>query len=72
MLYCPEDRQEAVSEALTELGLQRRPFTLDRDGVQVMEAVPWEPRHLPGSFPLAIQGTPVEPRKVQVPPAGNG
>lgn len=41
MLYCPEERQEAVTEALTALGLQRRLFTLDHEGVQVMQAMPW-------------------------------
>lgn len=41
MLYCPEDRQEAVTDALTELGLQRRPFTFEDQGVHVMQAMPW-------------------------------
>jgi D-glycero-alpha-D-manno-heptose-7-phosphate kinase len=40
LLYCPEERQEPVVRALEELHLQRRPFALEQEGVQVMEAVP--------------------------------
>jgi hypothetical protein len=43
MLYCPQEQQEAVTDALTALGLQRRSFELDTDGVQVMEASPRPP-----------------------------
>jgi D-glycero-alpha-D-manno-heptose-7-phosphate kinase len=57
MLYCPEERQEAVTEALTELGLQRWPFTLDGKGVQVMEAVPWSRQHVPHHVPLVMEGS---------------
>lgn len=46
MLYCPVERQEAVSDALSELGLQRRPFSFDDDGVQVMQALAWRPPRL--------------------------
>jgi D-glycero-alpha-D-manno-heptose-7-phosphate kinase len=41
MLYCPEDRQELLAEALRALGLQRWPLMLDDSGVQVMQVVPW-------------------------------
>lgn len=37
MLHCPLDHQMAVTKALTELGLRRRPFMLEEQGVQVME-----------------------------------
>jgi D-glycero-alpha-D-manno-heptose-7-phosphate kinase len=57
MLYCPEDRQEAVTEALTALGLQRWPFTLDGQGVQVMEAVPWSRQHVPHHVPIVMEGS---------------
>jgi D-glycero-alpha-D-manno-heptose-7-phosphate kinase len=43
MLYCPQDRQAAVTEALAALGLQRRLFKLEKGGVQVMEASPRPP-----------------------------
>ena len=43
VLYCPPERQEVVTAALTALGLQRRSFELDADGVQVMEASPRPP-----------------------------
>jgi D-glycero-alpha-D-manno-heptose-7-phosphate kinase len=43
MLYCPQEQQQAVTDALTALGLQRRSFELDTDGVQVMEASPRPP-----------------------------
>ena len=56
MLYCPEERQEAVTEALTELGLQRRAFTFDDEGVQVMQAMPWPGSHIPNHFPLFMEG----------------
>jgi D-glycero-alpha-D-manno-heptose-7-phosphate kinase len=43
MLYCPQNQQAAVTEALTALGLQRRLFKLEKGGVQVMEASPRPP-----------------------------
>ena len=43
MLYCPEERQQEVTAALTELGLLRRPLAMEDDGVSIMQAVPWEP-----------------------------
>ncbi len=46
MLYCPVERQGAVNDALAELGLQRRPFSFDDDGVQVMQALAWRPPRL--------------------------
>jgi D-glycero-alpha-D-manno-heptose-7-phosphate kinase len=57
MLYCPEDRQEAVTEALAALGLQRWPLTLDDQGVQVMEALPGARQHVPNRVPLVMEGT---------------
>jgi D-glycero-alpha-D-manno-heptose-7-phosphate kinase len=57
MLYCPEDRQDAVTEALTALKLQRRPFRLENQGVQVMEGVPWSRDHVPSRVPLVMEGT---------------
>ena len=56
MLYCPEERQEAVTEALTELGLQRRNFTFEDKGVQVMQATPWTGPHIPHRVPLVMEG----------------
>jgi len=52
MLYCPTDRQEEVTKALTELGLQYRPFTLEHHGVQVMQAEPWSGARLQN--PIAV------------------
>lgn len=53
LLLCPEERQSAVTEAMSGRGLQRLPLMLEAEGVQVMEAVPhtkflpaaqaWEP-----------------------------
>ena len=60
MLCCPEDRQEAVTEALTTLGLRRWPFTLDDEGVQVMEAVPWSRQHVSHHFPIVMQGNQIK------------
>ncbi|MDY6874845.1 MAG: GHMP kinase [Chloroflexota bacterium] len=42
LLYCPEERQDAVTRALENLGLQRRDFAFDMEGMQVMQAVPWQ------------------------------
>jgi D-glycero-alpha-D-manno-heptose-7-phosphate kinase len=42
MLYCPEERQQEVTTALTALGLLRRPIGMEDDGVSIMQAVPWE------------------------------
>jgi hypothetical protein len=54
------EREEAVTEALTELGLQRRPFMLENEGVQVMRAAPWARVHMPDSIPLTMDGVQVE------------
>jgi D-glycero-alpha-D-manno-heptose-7-phosphate kinase len=62
MLYCPEDRQEAVTEALVALGLQRWPLALDDQGVQVMEAVPGSRQHAPSRVPLVMEGTQIVAR----------
>jgi D-glycero-alpha-D-manno-heptose-7-phosphate kinase len=37
IFYCPEERQAAVTDALTAFGLQRQSFWLDTEGVQIME-----------------------------------
>ena len=60
MLYCPEERQAAVIDALTELGLQYRSFTFENDGVQVMQASPWQGPHMPHRIPLVMEGMQVE------------
>jgi D-glycero-alpha-D-manno-heptose-7-phosphate kinase len=60
MLYCPEERQEAVTEALTELGLQRRVFTFEDEGVQVLQAAPWPGPYMPYHIPVAIEGIQIE------------
>jgi len=52
MLYCPVERQRAVTDALEGLGLQRRPFTFDHQGVQVMQAAPWPQQHALHRIPL--------------------
>lgn len=41
MLYCPPERQNQVTEVLTSLGLQRRPFTFENEGVQILQGIPW-------------------------------
>lgn len=60
MLYCPEQQQEAVTKTLTELGLQRRPFMLDHEGVQVMQAITWPRLHVPNRIPLFMEGVQVD------------
>lgn len=60
MLYCPIEQQEAVTEALTELGLQQRPFTMDEEGVQVMQAVSWPRPNALNEIPLITEETKVE------------
>jgi D-glycero-alpha-D-manno-heptose-7-phosphate kinase len=60
MLYCPEERQEAVTEALTKLGLQYRAFAFVNEGVQVMQANPWPGPHVPHRIPLVLEGMHVE------------
>jgi len=41
MLFCPVERQPAVTEALEGMGLRRREFMFDNEGVKVMQGVPW-------------------------------
>lgn len=60
MLYCPEESQEAVTQGLTELGLQRRSFAFEDQGVQVMQAVPWMRPYASHRVPLALEGIEVE------------
>jgi len=59
MLYCPEDRQEAVAEALEGLGLQHRHFMLEDQGVQVMQTTSWARPHMPYRIPLVMEGVTV-------------
>jgi D-glycero-alpha-D-manno-heptose-7-phosphate kinase len=42
LLYCTKEHQEDVTEALEGLGLRRWPLTLDHQGVQLMQATPWQ------------------------------
>jgi D-glycero-alpha-D-manno-heptose-7-phosphate kinase len=42
ILYCVKERQKDVTEALRELGVQRWPLALDHQGVQLMQATPWQ------------------------------
>jgi D-glycero-alpha-D-manno-heptose-7-phosphate kinase len=62
MLYCPEDLQEGVTEALTALGLQRWPLALDDQGVQVMEALPGSRQQVSSRVPLVMEGTQIAAR----------
>jgi D-glycero-alpha-D-manno-heptose-7-phosphate kinase len=41
LLYCPEERQESLTETLRALDLQRWPLVFEDAGVQVMQIVPW-------------------------------
>ena len=41
VLFCPVARQQAVTEALAALCIQRWPCVLEDEGVQVMQSVPW-------------------------------
>jgi len=41
MLFCPPARQADVTEALTALGLQQRPFAFEDKGVQILQGIPW-------------------------------
>ena len=51
LLYCPLERQDAVTESLAELGLQRRFFAPEDHGVQILQAIPWEgPMGAPRAF----------------------
>ncbi len=60
MLYCPEERQEAVTDALTELGLRRRAFSFEDDGVQVMQAAPWSGPHVSHRIPFVMEGVHID------------
>jgi D-glycero-alpha-D-manno-heptose-7-phosphate kinase len=42
ILYCVKERQKDVTQALRELGLHRWPLALDDQGVQLMQATPWQ------------------------------
>jgi len=42
VLYCAKEHQDDVRAALSQLGLRRWPLTLDRQGVQLMQATPWQ------------------------------
>jgi galactokinase/mevalonate kinase-like predicted kinase len=52
LLYCPPASQDAVNQALADMGLQQWPLTLDSEGVQVMQAMPWS---WAGPFPRMPQ-----------------
>ena len=41
MLYCPQEQQQAVTEALAALSIERWPLLLEDEGVQLMQLVPW-------------------------------
>ena len=41
VMYCPLERQQAVTGVLEAHGLQRWPLVLDHQGVQAMQVVPW-------------------------------
>jgi len=58
MLYCPKERQDAVTEAATALGLQRWPFALEREGVQVMQLVPWSRQPMMSAMPWSQLSVP--------------
>jgi len=59
MLYCPVERQEAVTEALETLGLQCFPFAFERQGVNVMQATLWSRPQTPNVLSF-INGRPPE------------
>ena len=42
ILYCPEEHQDTVIRALKPEGLDWWPLSLDRSGVQLMQAKPWQ------------------------------
>jgi D-glycero-alpha-D-manno-heptose-7-phosphate kinase len=56
MLYCPEERQQAVTAALAKLGVQHYAFTFEDEGVQVMQATPWVRRYVSTCIPFALKG----------------
>jgi D-glycero-alpha-D-manno-heptose-7-phosphate kinase len=41
MLYCPKEQQQAVTEALAAVGVERCPLLLEDEGVQLMQLLPW-------------------------------
>jgi D-glycero-alpha-D-manno-heptose-7-phosphate kinase len=56
LLFCPEEHQDAVTEALTALGLQRRPFALEDEGVRIMQGMAWPQAQVPHRvFPGRLQ-----------------
>jgi D-glycero-alpha-D-manno-heptose-7-phosphate kinase len=57
VLYCPKDRQEAVTEALVALGLQRWSFALEDEGVQLMQFVPWSRQPVISTVPWTQPST---------------
>ncbi len=64
LVYCPEERQAAVTEALENLELQRRDFAFDMEGVQIMQATPWRrPFH---SSEATLFSNTSKPRRVWV------
>jgi D-glycero-alpha-D-manno-heptose-7-phosphate kinase len=61
VLYCPPERQPAVSEALSALGLRQQTMALEDNGVQVMQGIPWTRADTSVSM-LSDQPQPVESR----------
>lgn len=56
LLYCPREQQKAVTDALTAMGLQRWPLTLETEGVQILQAVPWSRQQVAPSMLWAQPG----------------
>jgi D-glycero-alpha-D-manno-heptose-7-phosphate kinase len=56
LLYCPKEQQQAVTDALTAMGMQRWPLTLETEGVQILQAVPWSRQQVVPSMLWAQSG----------------
>jgi D-glycero-alpha-D-manno-heptose-7-phosphate kinase len=58
MLYCPSEAQQAVTEALTQLGAVRWPLSFEDEGTQIMQVVPWSRQQslatMPWTAPAAV------------------
>jgi D-glycero-alpha-D-manno-heptose-7-phosphate kinase len=66
-LFCPVERQPAVTDALAALGIQRWPCVLEDEGVQVMQSVPWSRQQalptVPWTQSAVLQHTPFSARE---------
>jgi D-glycero-alpha-D-manno-heptose-7-phosphate kinase len=60
MLYCPEERQGEVTQALADIGLQHQPFTLQGEGVQVMRMTSSSQSHGSNQISLVMEGVQIE------------